>query len=56
MKTEGALESSEDVEFVLGSSATWDSEQPKEYDDTSAPPHTVEAINFKTQSIATLTL
>ena len=36
-----------DVEFVLGSSATWDAEQPEGYDDTSVPPHTVEAINFK---------
>ncbi|KAK3169086.1 hypothetical protein OEA41_005534 [Lepraria neglecta] len=35
-----------DVEFVLGSSATWDNERPKGYDDMSAPPHTVEAINF----------
>ena len=36
-----------DVEFVLGSSATWDSEQLEGYDDLSVPPHTVEAVTFK---------
>ena len=35
-----------DVEFVLGSSATWDSERPNGYDDDLAPPHTVKATNF----------
>jgi len=40
-----------DVEFVLGSSATWDSERPEGYDDTSASPHTVETINFKRRAL-----
>ena len=27
-----------DVELVLGRAATWDNEEPKEYDDYSPPP------------------
>ena len=40
-----------DVEFVLGSSATWESEQPNGYDDILAPPHTVNVINFKHRAV-----
>ena len=40
-----------DVEFVLGSSATWDSDRPEGYEDDSAPPHTVKAINFQRRSV-----
>lgn len=40
-----------DVEFVLGSSATWDSEQPRGYDDYSAPPHTVNRIIFRRRAV-----
>jgi len=40
-----------DVEFVLGSSATWDREHLTGYDDISAPPHTVETINFKRRAL-----
>lgn len=36
-----------DVEFVLGTSAKWDSEQSRAHFDELAPPHRVEAINFK---------
>ena len=41
-----------DVEFVLGSSATWDNDhQPVLFDDTSAIPHTINAINFKRRTV-----
>ena len=40
-----------DVEFVLGTSATWDSEQPHAYDDNRAPPHTVKVVNFKRRAV-----
>ena len=40
-----------DVEFVLGSSATWDSEQQNGYDDIDAPPHTVKVVNFKRRAV-----
>ena len=40
-----------DMEFVLGSSATWDSEQQKAYDDILAPPHIVKAVNFKRRAV-----
>ena len=47
-----------DVEFVFGSSATWDTEHLIGYDDISAPPHmvettphTVETINFKRRAL-----
>ena len=40
-----------DVEFVLGSSATWDSERPNGYDDDLAPPHTVKATNFNRRAV-----
>ena len=40
-----------DVEFVLGSSATWDSEQPNGYDDNLAPPHTVKGTIFKRSAV-----
>ncbi|MCJ1226718.1 hypothetical protein MMC12_003371 [Toensbergia leucococca] len=36
-----------DVEFVLGSSATWDRTLPTGYEDESAPPHKQGLINFK---------
>ncbi len=36
-----------DVEFVLGSSVTMDSEEPRGYDDDSASPHRTVDINFK---------
>ena len=42
-----------DVEFVLGSSATWDHDydQPVLFDDPSAAPHTVDAVNFKSRPV-----
>ena len=40
-----------DVEFVLGSSATWDSEQQPAYDDILAPPHVVKVVNFKRRAV-----
>ena len=40
-----------DVEFVLGSSVTWDDHQPVLFHDLSAAPHTVEAINFKRRTV-----
>ena len=40
-----------DVEFVLGSSATWDSEQQNGYDDINAPPHIVKVVNFKRRAV-----
>lgn len=40
-----------DVEFVLGSSATRGRENITAYDDISAPPHTVELINFKRRAL-----
>ncbi len=40
-----------DVEFVLGSSATWDNERPRGYDDTSTSPHKVQTINFNRRAI-----
>lgn len=40
-----------DVEFVLGSSATWDSEQPEGYDNDSALPHKVGVIDFKSRAV-----
>lgn len=40
-----------DVEFVLGSSAMWGRERPRGYDNTSAPPHIVKTINFKSRSL-----
>ena len=40
-----------DAEFVLGSSATRDSEQPRGYDDISAPPHSVSRTNFKRRAV-----
>ena len=36
-----------DTEFVIGSSATWDLERPRGYDNVDSPPHNVKAINFK---------
>lgn len=41
-----------DVEFVLGSSATWDDDhQPVLFDDTAAIPRTVNAIHFKRPTV-----
>ena len=40
-----------DVEFVLGSSATWDFEQPRGYDDKHAAPHIVRMNNFKRSAV-----
>ncbi|KAL9071266.1 MAG: hypothetical protein Q9161_004282 [Pseudevernia consocians] len=40
-----------DMEFVLGSSATWDGEQPTGYDDDSARPHRVGAIHSKRRAM-----
>ena len=40
-----------DVEFVLGSSATWDSEQQNGYDDIDAPPHIVKGVSFKGRAV-----
>ena len=40
-----------DVEYVLGSSATRDSEPQRGYDDVLAPPHTVKAISFKRKAV-----
>ena len=36
-----------DTEFVIGSSATWDLERPRGYDNVDSPPHNVKALNFK---------
>ncbi|MCJ1456980.1 hypothetical protein MMC28_007346 [Mycoblastus sanguinarius] len=40
-----------DVEFVLGSSATWNRERPRGYEDISAPPHKVETIIIKHRAV-----
>ena len=40
-----------DMEFVLGSSTTLAEEQPKGYDDVSAPPHKVETVKFKRRAV-----
>ncbi|CAD6589584.1 MAG: hypothetical protein ASARMPREDX12_003891 [Alectoria sarmentosa] len=40
-----------DVEFVLGSSATGDGERSEGYEDDSALPHTVKAINLQRRSV-----
>lgn len=40
-----------DMEFVLGSSATFDLEKPRGYDDTSTAPHDVPTINFRRRAI-----
>ena len=41
-----------DVEFVLGSSsATWNGEEQKAYNDILAPPHLVEVISFKRRAV-----
>ena len=40
-----------DVEFVLGSSATRDREQPQGYDDISAPPHIVSGMKLKRRAV-----
>ena len=40
-----------DVEFVLGSSATWDYDHAVLCDDLSAVPHTVKPINFKRRTV-----
>ena len=40
-----------DTEFVIGSSATWDTERPKAYDDIKSPPHKVEANNYKRRTL-----
>ena len=45
-----------DVEYLLGSSATWNSIQPKGYDDVSASPYTVEVVNFKRRAMQLRTL
>ena len=36
-----------DVEFVLGTSATWDDLQPKRFDNVSAGPKNIRKLNFK---------
>ncbi|KAK0507392.1 hypothetical protein JMJ35_010430 [Cladonia borealis] len=40
-----------DTEFVIGSSATWDLERPRGYDDVKSPPHKVKTINFKRRAL-----
>ena len=40
-----------DTEFVIGSSATWDLERPRGYDDEKSPPHRVKTINFKRRAL-----
>ena len=40
-----------DTEFVIGSSATWDTERPRAYDDKKSPPHHVQVINFKRRAL-----
>lgn len=40
-----------DTEFVIGSSATWDTERPRAYDDVKSPPHNVEAVDFKRRAL-----
>ena len=40
-----------DTEFVIGSSATWDTQRPRAYDDVKSPPHNVEVINFKRRAL-----
>ena len=50
-KTILTLNLSTDVEFVLGSSATWDKNQPVLFQDLSAVPHTVKATTFKRRPV-----
>ena len=40
-----------DTEFVIGSSATWDMERPRPYDDVKSRPHNVKTINFKRRAL-----
>ncbi|KAG8527352.1 uncharacterized protein KY384_007504 [Bacidia gigantensis] len=40
-----------DTEFVLGSSATWDTDRPRGYSDSSQPPHKVKFVDFKRRAI-----
>ena len=40
-----------DTEFVIGSSATWDVERPRAYDDVKSPPHNVETVDFKRKAL-----
>ena len=40
-----------DVEFVLGSSATWYTERTDGYDDYRASPRTVKVVNLKRRAV-----
>lgn len=40
-----------DTEFVIGSSATWDIERLRAYDDVKSLPHNVETVGFKRKAL-----
>ena len=40
-----------DTEFVIGSSATWDTERPRAYDDVKSRPHLVKTVDFKRRAL-----
>ncbi len=40
-----------DTEFVIGSSATWDTERPRAYHDVKSRPHLVKTVDFKRRAL-----